>query len=79
MREHGAMDKLLGAMVNDDVREAVRALIQVHGEKEALRRLGMSKATVARIVGGLAVREGTLLLGRVRVGLPVPKPGSTAA
>jgi len=58
-------------MLDEDVRQAVRALLQAHGEKEALRRLGMPKTTVARIAGGLPVREGTLLLARVRVGLPV--------
>jgi hypothetical protein len=64
-------------MGNDDVREMVRDLIRVHGEKEALRRLGMPKTTVARIVGGLAVREGTLLLARVRLGLPVEASAPT--
>jgi hypothetical protein len=64
-------------MGNDDVREAVRDLIRVHGEKEALRRLGMPKTTVARLVGDLAVREGTLVLARVRLGLTVtPAPTS---
>ena len=68
---------MLTAMVNDDVRQAVRELIRLHGEKEALRRLGMPKTTVARLAGDLAVREGTLLLARVRVGLPLPTPAPT--
>ena len=71
--------KMLRAMGNDDVREAVRDLIRVHGEKEALRRLGMPKTTVARLAGDLAVREGTLLLARVRLGLPVPVSSPTSA
>ena len=73
------MGKMLAAMGNDDVREAVRDLIRTHGEKEALRRLGMPKTTVARLVGDLAVREGTLLLARIRLGLPVPSPAPTSA
>jgi hypothetical protein len=73
------MRKMLAAMGNDDVRNAVRDLIRLHGEKEALRRLGMPKTTVARIAGDLAVREGTLLLARVRLGLPVPAPAPTPA
>ncbi len=76
LRSKLGVHKVLAAMANDDVREAVRELIRVHGEREALRRLGMSKATVARLVGGLAVREGTLLLARVRVGLPMPAPAA---
>jgi len=66
-------------MVDDDVREKVRELIRAHGEKEALRRLGMPRTTVARIAGDMGVREGTLLLARVRLGLPVPAPASTPA
>jgi hypothetical protein len=69
---------MLSAMGNDDVREAVRDLIRVHGEKEALRLLGMPKTTVARIAGDLAVREGTLLLARVRLGLPVSAAAPTS-
>jgi len=61
------MRKMLAAMGNDDVRDAVRDLIRVHGEKEALRR-----------PGNLAVREGTLLLARVRLGLPVPASAPTS-
>ncbi len=72
------MRKMLAAMGNDDVRDAVRDLIRVHGEKEALRRLGMPKTTVARLAGNLAVREGTLLLARVRLGLPVPASAPTS-
>jgi hypothetical protein len=70
---------MLAAMGNDDVRQAVRDLIRIHGEKEALRRLGMPKTTVARLAGDLAVREGTLLLARVRLGLSVPASGPTSA
>jgi hypothetical protein len=73
------MRKMLPAMGNDDVREAVRDLIRVHGEKEALRRLGMPKTTVARLAGDLAVREGTLLLARVRLGLSMPAPAPKSA
>jgi hypothetical protein len=67
--------KMLSPMGNDDVRD----LIRVHGEKEALRRLGMPKTTVARLAGDLAVREGTVLLARVRLGLPVPASAPTSA
>jgi hypothetical protein len=70
---------MISDMGNGDVRHAVRDLTRVHGEKEALRRLGMPKTTVARIAGDLAVREGSLLLARVRLGLPVPPPASTPA
>ena len=78
MRAASDMDKVLAGM-SGDVRDAVRELIRVHGESEALRRLGMPKTTVARLVGGLAVREGTLLLARLRVGLPMPAPTPASA
>jgi hypothetical protein len=78
LRGRRRVRKMLPAMGDDDVRNAVRELIRLHGEKEALR-LGMPKTTVARLAGDLAVREGTPLLARVRLGLLVPAPAPTPA
>ena len=62
---------MLARMSDEDVRTAVREMIRAHGEKETVRRLGMPRATLARLASGLPVREGTLLLARVRAGLPM--------
>ncbi len=49
------------------VREAVRALVAKVGINRTAMALGSSRESVARVVGGFAVRRGTVALMRARI------------
>lgn len=52
----------------------VRALVDAHGMRGASRRLHLAEGTVARLVGGLPVTQGTELLARTRLDSPGEGP-----
>jgi hypothetical protein len=56
-----------GIIAPDDVRAAVIALAKEKGEIGAARHLEMSRASIARVLGGLTVRRGTIALARARL------------
>ena len=55
------------APASADIIEAVAALVRERGEPEAIRLLTLSRLTIARVLGGLRVRAGTLALVRERL------------
>lgn len=48
-------------------RDALRALVDRHGERRALEALGLSKQTLSRCLAGLGVHRGTAVLVRERL------------
>jgi uncharacterized membrane protein len=44
----------------DDLRKALRALVERRGEKAAIAAVGISRATLSRALAGLGVRRGTV-------------------
>ena len=57
-----------GQPAPQEIRDALSALIEQRGETEIVRRCGIGRHTLARVVGGLPVRQGTVELLRVRLG-----------
>lgn len=57
------------------MREALAAMLQEHGETATIQRLGIGRQTLARILGGMTVRRGTLALVCAALSAPeTPKP-----
>jgi hypothetical protein len=50
-----------------ELRSALAAMLRQQGETSLVKELGLSRQTIARIMGGLPVRRGTIAL--LRVGL----------
>ena len=50
-----------------DIIDAVAALVRERGEPGAVQLLAISRLTLARVLGGLGVRAGTLALVRERL------------
>jgi hypothetical protein len=63
MREAANLHKG-GVVAPDDLVEHLRELIGVHGIRGTQEHLQVARETIARLLGGLGVRRGTLALVR---------------
>lgn len=55
--------------LSDDERQAVAGLVKEYGEAGAVLRLGISRQTLARVLGGLGLRRGTEAQVRAALGV----------
>jgi hypothetical protein len=61
-----------------EVAQAVRQLVDTVGEREAMRRLGLSRTALVRVIAGLGVRRGTIALCQIGL-IPSAMPNSASA
>lgn len=59
------------ARADEAVASALRGLIARDGEAAAVARVGMARATVARLCAGLPVQPTTLIVAAQRLGVPL--------
>jgi hypothetical protein len=64
-----------GEAAPQEMRDALAAMIRDQGETTVVRRFGIGRQTLARLVGGLPVRAGTLAL--MRAGLSTQSTSDT--
>lgn len=57
-----------GTPASADLRDRAQALVEEHGERLAAKMLKINRGTLARVLGGLPVQEGTMSLLRERFG-----------
>jgi len=52
-----------------ELQTAIKAAMNEEGERELVERLGITRASAARLAAGLPVRKGTLVMAAMRLGL----------
>lgn len=60
-----ASKRAAGSPLPSELRAQLAAFVERHGEVETTARLGIGRLTLARALGGLGLRRGTIVLVRV--------------